>query len=208
MMSTAEKRRLTAAEYLAIEAAAEVRHEFHDGELFAMSGGTLWHNLIKDNFARALGNRLEGRGCRVVTSDQRVKVDATGLYTYPDVLVFCGSATMEDGIHHTLTNPLLIVEVLSESTEKYDRGIKFGHYRRLATLREYVLVAQDRLSVESFLRTSGESDPAGNGDHWILSAAAELGASIHLGSLGVSVPLTELYDGVEFPTDAGRMPSA
>ena len=81
MMSIAEKRRLTAAEYLTTEATADVRHEFHDGEMFAMSGGTLWHNLIKDNFARALGNRLEGRGCRVVTSDQRVKVDATGLYT-------------------------------------------------------------------------------------------------------------------------------
>jgi len=198
-MSTAEKRLLTAEEYLAFEATTDVRHEFHDGEMFAMGGGTLWHNLIKDNCAHSIRKRIEGRGCRVVTSDQRVKVDATGLYTYPDVVVFCGAATMEDGIHHTLTNPLLIVEVLSESTEKYDRGIKFGHYRRLATLREYMLVAQDRLSVEVFLRQPGETDPEGNGDNWMLSTAAAPNSSIHLGTLGISVPLAELYDGVEFP---------
>jgi len=197
--STAEKRLLSAEEYLSLESTADVRHEFHDGEMFAMGGGTLWHNLIKDNVAHSIRNRIEGRGFRVVTSDQRVKVDATGLYTYPDVVVFCGAATMEDGIHHTLTNPLLIVEVLSESTEKYDRGIKFGHYRRMATLREYVLIAQDRLSVEVFLRQTGETDPAGTGDHWMLSTAASPGASIHLGTLGIAVPLAELYDGVEFP---------
>ena len=198
-MSTAEKRLLSAEEYLAVESTTDVRHAFHDGEMFAMGGGTLWHNLIKDNCAHSIRKRIEGRGCRVLTSDQRVKVDATGLYTYPDVVVFCGAATMEDGIHHTLTNPLLIVEVLSESTEKYDRGIKFGHYRRLATLREYMLVAQDRLSVEVFLRQTGETDPAGNGDHWMLSTAAAPNSSIHLGTLGISVPLAELYDGVEFP---------
>ena len=198
-MSTAEKRLLTAEEYRAVESIADVRHEFHDGEMFAMGGGTLWHNLIKDNCAHSIRKRIECRGCRVVTSDQRVKVEATGLYTYPDVVVFCGAATMEDGIHHTLTNPLLIVEVLSESIEKYDRGIKFGHYRRLTTLREYVLVAQDRLSVEVFLRQTGETDPAGNGDNWMLSTAAAPNSSIHLGTLGISVPLAELYDGVEFP---------
>lgn len=204
-MSTAEKRRLTAADYLAIEASADVRHEFFDGEMFAMSGGSLWHNIIKDNFARALGNRLEGRGCRVVTSDQRLKVDATGLYTYPDVLVFCGPPVLEDGVHHTLTNPLLVVEVLSDSTEKYDRGIKFGHYRRLATLQEYVLVAQDRFSVEAYLRrpevpdTGVHPDTKAHAAQWLLSVAADPASTIGLGSLDVSVPLAEIYDGVEFP---------
>lgn len=205
-MSTAEKRQVTAADYLAIEAVADVRHEFHDGEMFAMGGGSLRHNLIKDNSARALGNRITGSGCRVVTSDQRVKVDATGLYTYPDVLVFCGPASMEDGVHHTLTNPLLIIEVLSDSTEKYDRGVKFGHYRRLATLREYVLVAQDRLSVEAFLRQPGEADQAGGEDHWILSTATDLQTSIRLGSLGITVPLMEIYDGVEFQVNGPQVP--
>lgn len=198
-MSTAEKRRLTAAEYLAIESTAEIRHEFLAGEMFAMSGGPLWHNLIKDNFARAVANRLSGGTCRVVTSDQRLKVDATGLYTYPDVLVFCGPPVMEDGVHHTLTNAILVAEVLSESTEKYDRGIRFGHYRRLDTLQEYLLIAQDRFSVEVFQRQDAGSS-AGS-DAWLLSAAAEREAEVRLASLGITVPLAEIYAGVEFPPE-------
>ena len=194
-MSTAQKRRLTAAEYLAIESTAEIRHEFLDGEMFAMSGGSLWHNLIKDNFARAVANRLSGGTCRVVTSDQRLKVDATGLYTYPDVLVFCGPPVMEDGVHHTLTNAILVAEVLSDLTEKYDRGIKFGHYRRLDTLQEYRLIAQDRFSVEVFQRQDAGSNA------WLLSAAAEREAEVRLSSLGITVPLTEIYAGVEFPPE-------
>jgi Uma2 family endonuclease len=199
-MSTAEKRRLTAAEYLAIESTSEIRHEFLDGEMFAMSGGSLWHNLIKDNFARAVANRLSGGTCRVVTSDQRLKVDATGLYTYPDVLVFCGPPVMEDGVHHTLTNASLVAEVLSNSTEKYDRGIKFSHYRRLDTLQEYLLIAQDRFSVEVFQRQDAGSSSAGS-DAWLLSAAAEREAEVRLSSLGITVPLAEIYAGVEFPPE-------
>jgi len=150
--------------------------------------------------------RFASRGCRVVTSDQRLKVDATGLYTYPDVLVFCGPPVMEDGVHHTLTNPLRVVEVLSDSTEKYDRGFKFGHYRRLATLREYVLVAQDRFSVEAYLRRPEVPDPGAQANteahaaQWLLSVAADPALTISLGSLDVSVPLAEIYDGAEFPT--------
>ena len=199
-MSTAEKRRLTAAEYLAIESTSEIRHEFLDGEMFAMSGGSLWHNLIKDNFARAVANRLSGGTCRVVTSDQRLKVDATGLYTYPDVLVFCGPPVMEDGVHHTLTNASLVAEVLSNSTEKYDRGLKFSHYRRLDTLQEYLLIAQDRFSVEVFQRQDAGSSSAGS-DAWLLSAAAEREAEVRLSSLGITVPLAEIYAGVEFPPE-------
>ena len=199
-MSTAEKRRLTAAEYLAIESTSEIRHEFLDGEMFAMSGGSLWHNLIKDNFARAVANRLSGGTYRVVTSDQRLKVDATGLYTYPDVLVFCGPPVMEDGVHHTLTNASLVAEVLSNSTEKYDRGIKFSHYRRLDTLQEYLLIAQDRFSVEVFQRQDAGSSSAGS-DAWLLSAAAEREAEVRRSSLGITVPLAEIYAGVEFPPE-------
>ena len=199
-MPTAEKRRLTAAEYLAIESTSEIRHEFLDGEMFAMSGGSLWHNLIKDNFARAVANRLSGGTYRVVTSDQRLKVDATGLYTYPDVLVFCGPPVMEDGVHHTLTNASLVAEVLSNSTEKYDRGLKFSHYRRLDTLQEYLLIAQDRFSVEVFQRQDAGSSSAGS-DAWLLSAAAEREAEVRLSSLGITVPLAEIYAGVEFPPE-------
>lgn len=193
-MSTAEKRRLTPAEYLAIEVASEGRHEFHDGEMFAMNGGSYWHNLVKDNLARALGNRLSGRGCTVLTSDQRVKVDATGLYTYPDVVVFCGKPVFEDGVHYSAVNPLVLAEVLSDSTEKYDRGVKFGHYRQLASVEEYLVLAQDRVCVERYRRQT-----AGDPGSWLLTAVTDPAGTVDFESLGVAVPVAEIYAGVEFP---------
>lgn len=204
-MSTAEHRRLTPAEYLAIEAVSDVRHEFHDGEMFAMSGGSYWHNLVKDNLARALANRLVAKGCTVVTSDQRVKVDATGLYTYPDVVVFCGKPTFEDGIHFSATNPLVLAEVLSDSTERYDRDVMFGHYRQLPSVQEYVVLAQDRISVERYRRQQfGEpgSGGAGEAGSWVLTAVTAPAGTIDFESLGISVPVAEIYAGVEFASPA------
>ena len=131
-MSSPARRLLSPAEYLAGERASSVRHEFFAGELFAMAGASWEHSLIKDNLARELGNRLLDGDCRVVTSDLRVKVDATGLYTYPDILVVCGEPAFEDQQFDTLLNPRVLVEVLSETTEKYDRGTKFRHYRQVA----------------------------------------------------------------------------
>ncbi|NCX99569.1 MAG: Uma2 family endonuclease [Planctomycetia bacterium] len=194
-MSTAEKRRLTPAEYLAIEVASEGRHEFYDGEMFAMSGGSYWHNLVKDNLARALGNRLASRGCTVLTSDQRVKVDATGLYTYPDVVVFCGKPVFEDGVHYSAINPLVLAEVLSDSTEKYDRGVKFGHYRQLPSVEEFLVLAQDRVSVERYRRQT-----AGDPGSWLLTAVTDPAGTVDFESLGIAVPVAEIYSGVEFPS--------
>jgi len=194
-MSTAEKRRLTPAEYLAIEVASEGRHEFYDGEMFAMSGGSYWHNLVKDNLARALGNRLASRGCTVLTSDQRVKVDATGLYTYPDVVVFCGKPVFEDGVHYSAINPLVLAEVLSDSTEKYDRGVKFGHYRQLPSVEEFLVLAQDRVSVERERRQT-----AGDPGSWLLTAVTDPAGTVDFESLGIAVPVAEIYSGVEFPS--------
>ena len=193
-MSTAEKRRLTPAEYLALEVASQGRHEFYAGEMFAMSGGSYWHNLVKDNLARALGNRLAGRGCTVLTSDQRVKVDATGLYTYPDVVVFCGKPVFEDGIHYSAVNPLVLAEVLSDSTEKYDRGVKFGHYRQLPSVQEFLVLAQDRVSVERYRRQT-----AGDPGSWLLTAVSDSAGSVDFESLGIAVPVAEIYASVEFP---------
>lgn len=167
-MSTAEKRRLTPAEYLAIEVASEGRHEFRDGEMFAMSGGSYWHNLVKDNLAHALGNLLAGRGCAVLTSNQRVKVDATGLSTYPDGVVFCGKPVFEDGMHYSAVNPLVLAEVLSDSTKKDDRGVKFGHYRQLPSVQEFLVLAQDRVSVERYRRQT-----AGDPGSWLLTAVTD-----------------------------------
>jgi Uma2 family endonuclease len=193
-MSTAEKRRLTPAEYLAIEVASEGRHEFYDGEMFAMSGGSYWHNLVKDNLAHAVRNRLAGRSCTVLTSDQRVKVDATGLYTYPDVVVFCGKPVFEDGVHYSAVNPLVLAEVLSDSTEKYDRGVKFGHYRQLPSVEEFLVLAQDRVSVERYRRQT-----AGDPGSWLLTAVTDPAGTVDFESLGIAVPVAEIYAGVEFP---------
>lgn len=193
-MSTAEKRRLTPAEYLALEVASQGRHEFHAGEMFAMSGGSYWHNLVKDNLAHAVRNRLAGRGCTVLTSDQRVKVDATGLYTYPDVVVFCGKPVFEDGIHYSAVNPLVLAEVLSDSTEKYDRGVKFGHYRQLPSVQEFLVLAQDRVSVERYRRQT-----AGDPGSWLLTAVSDPAGTVDFESLGIAVPVAEIYASVEFP---------
>ena len=201
-MSTAEKRRLTPQEYLAIDESSEIRHEFLDGEIFAMSGATFWHTLIKDNLSQALRNKLaakDANDCYVLTSDQRVKVSATGLYTYPDILICCGEPVFDEEIRNTLVNPRVLIEVLSESTERYDRGAKFGHYRQLASVQEYLLIAQDRPCVERYVRepAAGDSPPAA--DRWVLTAVTDAAGSLLLESVGVEVTLAEIYDRVVFP---------
>ncbi len=201
-MSTAVKRRLTPQEYLAIDEASEIRHEFLDGEIFAMSGATFWHTLIKDNLSQVLRNKLAAKDANdyyVLTSDQRVKVSATGLYTYPDILICCGEPVFDEEIRNTLMNPRVLIEVLSESTERYDRGAKFGHYRQLASVQEYLLIAQDRPCVERYVRepTTGDSPPAAN--RWVLTAVTDAAGSLLLESVGVEVTLADSYDRVVFP---------
>jgi len=195
-MSSPTKTLLTPQEYLARERQAEYRSEFYRGEMFAMSGATWEHTLIKDNLAGEAGNRLKGGPCQVVTSDLRVKVDATGLYTYPDLVFVCDPPQFEDHVHDTLLNPRVIVEVLSNSTEKYDRGTKFGHYRQLPSVVEYVLVAQDRPLVERYVRQADDS--------WLLTAFSELTGSFEFGSVAVSIPLDEVYRGVQFTDRPGH----
>src|SRR5437763_16821511 len=123
------RRWISVEEYLALEEQADTRNEYFDGEIFAMAGATLEHNVICANLIRELGNQLEESPGRVCTSDQRVKIEDTGLYTYPDITVVCGEPRFEDQGRRTVRNPTLIVEVLSESTEAYDRGDKFAHYQ-------------------------------------------------------------------------------
>ena len=125
-MSTVPKRLLSPQEYLALERQADVRSEYHHGEIFAMAGASWEHTLIKDNLAREAGNQLKSGPCRVLTSDLHVKVNATGLYTYPNVVIVCDVPQFEDKVMDTLLNPRVVVEVLSDSTEKYDRGVKFA----------------------------------------------------------------------------------
>ncbi|HEV2946480.1 MAG TPA: Uma2 family endonuclease [Gemmataceae bacterium] len=190
-MSTAPTRLLSPQEYLAQERQADFKSEYFRGEVFAMAGATYEHTLIKDNLAREAGNRLKGSPCRVLTSDMRVKVSTTGLYTYPDIAIVCDKPQFEDDVFDTLLNPRAIVEILSDSTEKYDRGAKFGHYRQIPGLQEYVLVAQDRALVERFTRQADDS--------WVLTVFEGLSQTFGFASVPARIPLTEIYSGVEFP---------
>jgi Uma2 family endonuclease len=179
--------RLKEAEYLRIERRAEFKSEFFDGEMFAMAGGSPHHSLIAVSVASELRNKIKGGRCLVFNSDLRVKIEATGLFTYPDVTVVCGPRNFfkED----TLLNPSLIVEVLSDSTEAYDRGKKFEHYRQVPSLQEYLLISQQEPRIEQFIRKP---------DRWEFCEAAGLSAHLDLPSLGVSLDLAEVFANVEF----------
>lgn len=179
---------LTEAEYLDIERRAEFKSEFLDGEMFAMAGGSEAHSLIAANLVREVGNRLKGKRCVVFNSDLRVKIEATGLFTYPDLSVVCGPRRFFD--QDTLLNPRLLAEVLSESTEAYDRGKKFEHYRQIPELQEYLLVSQTEPRIEQFTR-----QPDG---HWMLRDASGLKATLELPSLEITLALAEVFANVSF----------
>ncbi len=191
-MTAIPKTRLTAAEYLAIERKAETRSEFFAGEMFAMSGASRGHNLISVNLSSALSTQLKDRPCEVYSTDMRVRVPS-GLYTYPDVVVVCGEPRFEDDGVDILLNPLVLIEVLSESTADYDRGTKFKHYRQIPSLREYVLVDQAAAQIEHFV--------LGHDGKWKLTELAGLDKMLTLDSIGCRIPLTEVYRKVTIPTD-------
>lgn len=188
-MTVAPKKHLTAKEYLAVERLAETKSEFLDGEVFAMSGGSHNHSLIATNISGELRNRLKGKSCQSLNSDMRLKVEATGLYAYPDVQIACGELRFEDDAKDALLNPTVIFEVLSPSTAAWDRGQKFWHYRHLESLQEYVLVSQDHWLVERYRRQ-------GNGA-WLLETLDTQSAVLKLDSVACDLPLTEIYAGVE-----------
>lgn len=198
-MAAIGKPRLTPQEYLARERCAETKSEYLRGEVFAMSGASRQHNLIAVNTSRELSQQLRQRECEVYQADMRVKISATGLYTYPDVTVACGKPEFEDAHVDTLLNPTVLVEVLSPSTADYDRGGKFTHYRRLPSLREYVLISQDRPLVEHYVR-QGE-------DEWLLTEYRSLEQSLQLPSVDCQLPLVEIYFKVSFPPE-GAVPDA
>lgn len=192
-------RKLTGAEYLELERAAEFRSELIEGEIVAMSGGSFAHSSLIAGLAREFGNRLRKGPCRVLVSDQRVLVSETSLYTYPDVVVVCGQPQFLDDRRDTLLNPTLLAEVLSPSTERYDRGRKFAHYREIPSLTEYLLVAQDEPRIESYVRAED--------GRWIFREATGLEATLELPSLGIQLPLAEVYDQVDFATAARGEPT-
>ncbi len=187
------KKRYTAAEYFELERQAEYKSEFVNGEIFALAGASEPHNLIATNCTGELRQQLKGKPCKLYSSDMRVQLSESRRYTYPDVLVVCGNAEFIDEKRDTLTNPTLIIEILSPSTEGYDRGKKFESYRQLNSLQTYMLISQDRPLVEVFERQEDES--------WRFNAYRGLNASVPLPTVGCDLSLREVYDRIDLETE-------
>lgn len=175
---------MTYAEYLDLERASEVKHEYLRGEVFAMAGGTPEHSRLAANVIRELGSALRDRPCVVFTSDARIRIEATDRATYPDVSVVCDRIEPAADDRDAITNPTVIVEVLSDATEADDRGDKFAHYRRLPSLREYVLVSQRAARIEVYRRQANQG--------WVLSEAGT-GQALALESIGAALAVDEIY---------------
>jgi len=191
-----KKTRITPEKYLEFDQASDIKHEYFDGEIFAITGASLNHNQISMNVAGELRNQLKTSPCRPFANDMRVKINEIAKYTYPDIVITCGDIELEkiEGVE-TLLNPIVIIEVLSGSTEAYDRGKKFQHYRSLPTLQEYILVSQTHCLVEKFIR--------GDGGQWILTLHEDRGQSIKIESIDCELQLSEIYFRVEFEDDTG-----
>ena len=196
-MAVQPKHFVTEAEYLALERDSLVKHEYYDGEIFAMSGATEARNLIASNVVAALHGQLRRRPCRVYGSDMRVKVLRTGLNTYPDVSIVCGEPRFTNDTRDTIVNPVLLIEVLSPSTERYDRGMKSQNYRTIDTLQDYILIAQDDHRIEHYSRQEG--------GRWLLSEVAGIEATLAITSLQCQLTLEDVYEKVEFVPELLRI---
>ncbi|MDX6694038.1 MAG: hypothetical protein QOF02_1641 [Blastocatellia bacterium] len=179
---------LTPEEYLALERKSEFRSEYINGQMVAMTGASRKHNLIATNITAELRQQLKKKPCEVYANDMRIRVPATGLYTYPDIVVVCGEPKLEDNFFDTLLNPTLIVEILSDSTESYDRGKKFSDYRTVESLAEYLLVAQHEHKVEQYVKQAD--------GRWLLSDVGSLAGKVELASISCVLALDEVYDKV------------
>lgn len=189
-MSALPEELLTDERYLAIERKSDIKHEFVGGKMFAMAGARRNHNKVALNIGAELREFLKGKDCEAYPSDMRVFIPGTGLYTYPDLVVVCGEPLFRDETLDTLLNPVLLVEVLSDSTEGYDRGRKFRHYRSIASLQEYLLVSVEDARIEKYQKQ-------GDG-FWVFSEAVGLSSSIELESIKCPLSLSEVYDKITF----------
>ncbi len=189
-MSVQPNVRITPEEYLCIERKATNRSEYFAGEIFAMAGASRQHNRIVTNVVVELDNQLKERPCNVYSSDMRVKIISTELYTYPDVVVTCGEEKFADEHNENLLNPLLIVEVLSSSTEAFDRGKKFEHYRQIDSFSEYLLIAQNVCRVEQYFKQ--------NNTQWLYSETRKFEDIVKLYSIECELPLKNIYSKVQF----------
>lgn len=203
MSALEEEKVFTPEQYLELEREAEERHEYLDGLIYLMSGGSLKHSSICVNVSGELRQLLKGKPCRVLEANMKVGTEKSSLFSYPDVSVVCGKPTFHDKHQDVLTNPTAIIEVLSPSTERFDRGRKFARYQSIESFTDYVLIAQDEPRVEHFARQA-------NGT-WILTVATDLKSAIKIPSIACRLKLAEVYERIEFepdaPTQTGAVPS-
>jgi Uma2 family endonuclease len=198
MSTAADRRRISLREYVAWEERSGGRHEFYRGEVFAMAGASPRHNRIARNILTGLDRLMEGRPCEPFGSDQRIRIDTADLSTYPDVSVVCGGVQLDDADRHAITNPRVIVEVLSRSTENYDRGPKFELYQNLDSFQEYVIVYQTEARIVHYVR---QDDGA-----WSYRLLAGMGESLKLDSIGCTLPFSTIYRNVEFGPEEPERP--
>lgn len=191
-MSARPKSFISQEEYLRRERLADYKSEYYQGEIFAMAGATLPHSVITANVTTLLNNALHGKGCFAMSNDMRVHIPENSLYTYPDVTVVCGKAELLNNTFDTLLNPTLIVEVLSDSTEEYDRNAKFRLYRSIPSLREYVLVSQYEHVVASYFLNDRKE--------WIYTDAEGMESSLYLASLDITLSFADVYANCELPS--------
>lgn len=189
-MSASAQEYITTDQYFTLEEGSDVKHEYYRGAIYAMTGGTARHNLIVANIIALLHGQLRGTPCHVFPSDLRLKIESAGLYTYPDISVICGPILYAENRQDTVTNPIVLIEILSPSTENYDRGKKFEHYRTIETLQEYIVVAQDRIHIEHYIRQD---------DHrWLLVDFFAADQVVHAGSIHCTLSVELVYEDITF----------
>ena len=189
-MATVLQPSFTPEEYVALENQSEIKHEYHAGRMYAMSGASMPHNEIQVNLYREVSTKLKGSSCKSYPSDLRIWIEEAGSMTYPDLSIFCAKPTSVKGLSNSFVNPICIIEVLSPSTESYDRGKKFDIYRQIPTLQEYVLIAQSEPAADLFRRQAN-----GNWDYVPLRG---VNAVLELTSASIQLPLSEIYFGITF----------
>lgn len=200
MSANLKQRLFTPEEYLAVERMAETKSEYLEGMIYAMVGASSAHNIITFNLAGLLWGQLKGKSCQGFSNDMKVQTSDGGLYAYPDLTIVCGKPRFRDEKNDVLLNPKVIIEVLSPSTEDYDRGRKFSLYQQIESLTSYLLVSQDRANIDHCWKNE-------EGD-WLLRSAAGLGATVQIASIECLLPLAEVYEGVAFDRGIPAFPES
>ncbi|MFL5801299.1 MAG: Uma2 family endonuclease [Roseiflexaceae bacterium] len=196
-MAAQPKPYYTVEHYLQFERSDHIKHEYFDGQIFALAGSSENHNLISAHILGILYTQVRKRPCKVYPSDMRVKIAKTMLYTYPDISIVCGTSVFDDAESDTLLNPTVIFEILSPSTEKYDRGKKFEHYRAIATLQEYILVSQNSHLIEQYTRQTDNT--------WLLTVHDAIESRVDLQSVNCMLLLADIYEDIIFDNDESRI---